>query len=122
MVKETKTLVSIIILGFILTAGIMIHTKNAELKQKKLEAQREYVADQKSACLEIYKEEGEKWNNVNGWRYEEIGDTCFIEYREIPARTQAQCDEDFKNEQGEVIPLFIIDWLNCNSGVFEKQF
>lgn len=122
MVKETKTLVSIIILGFVLIAGIMIHTKNAELEQKKLEAQREYVADQKSACLDIYKQENQKWNNVNSWRYDETGDSCFVEYKETPAKTPEECDELYKNEQGEIVPLFIVDWLNCNSGVFEREF
>ena len=100
----------------------MIHTKNAELKQKKLEAQREYVADQKSVCLDIYKQENQKWNNVNSWRYDEAGDSCFIEYKEIPAKTAEECDELYKNQQGEIIPLFIVDWLNCTNGVFEREF
>lgn len=122
MVKETKNLVSIIILGFILTAGIIVHTNNVRLEQEKLEAQREYIADQKSACLDIYKQENGKWNNVNSWRYDEIADSCFVEYRETEKKTPEQCDEIYKNEQGEVIPLFIVDWLNCNSGIFEREF
>ncbi len=122
-----KNIVTVLIIGIIAMViiamvGITIHSNKAELEQKKLESQREYVADQKSACFEIYKEEGEKWNNVTGWRYEEIGDSCFVEYKETPARTQDQCDQAFKNEEGDLIPIFIVDWLNCNRGVFETEF
>lgn len=117
-----KNIVIVLIIGIIAMVGITIHSNKVELEQKKLESQREYVADQKEACFEIYKEEGKKWNNVTGWRYEEFEDSCLIEYKETPARTEAQCDQAYKNEQGEIIPVFIIDWLNCNSGVFETEF
>ena len=38
------------------------------------ESKREYEAQRKSDCLDIYKVESDKWNNVRGWRYDEDND------------------------------------------------
>lgn len=50
--------------------------KNLEMEQK----QKEYVAQRKSSCLDIYENEHKNWNNVNGWWYKEEDDACVIQY------------------------------------------
>ena len=83
---------------------------------------KEYLAKRKSDCLDIYKTEGAKWNNVNGWRYDDAKDTCYVEYKRSPVKTDAQCDADYKGDDGKVLPIFFKDWLLCKDGLFEKTF
>lgn len=42
---------------------------------------REYIAGRKKDCLEIYKNEGVKWNNTTSYNYIEYTDICSIEYK-----------------------------------------
>jgi len=65
-----------------------------ELEKEKLEKDKEkikilkenddrkYISKRKKECLEIYKIESEKWNNVNWYKYNIEKDECFIEYFE----------------------------------------
>lgn len=93
-----------------------------ELQQTKEKADREFIANEKEACLAIYKQESSKWNNVNGWNYNEYDKTCYIEYKDSPKKTQAQCDESYKGEDGKVFPIFFTDYLLCTEGLFRKSF
>lgn len=90
--------------------------------QEKADADRKFDADQKESCLAIYKQEISKWNNVNGWRYDNIKDLCYVQYKESPKKTNTQCDAEYKGTDGIVQPLFFTDWLNCYEGIFEKSF
>src|SRR5512138_3795381 len=76
------------------------------LQQQQKEVDRRFVADQKDTCLAIYKEIS-KWNNTSGWRYDADSDTCYIQYKESPKKTEAQCDEDYKGDDEKISPLFI---------------
>lgn len=82
----------------------------------------EFKAKQKSACMSIYETENKKWNNVNGWRYDESEDDCFIEYKLSPKLTEAQCDAKYKDENGKLLSGFAMDWFLCKDGLFEKMF
>ncbi len=94
----------------------------ATLKQEKED--KEFDAQQKEACLAIYKQESSKWNNVNGWRYADDQDTCYVEYRLNPSekKTGAECDALYKGDDGIVLFGLIDSWLNCKDGVFENSF
>ena len=89
------------------------------LQQQRKETDRKFVADQKDVCLMIYRETS-KWNNATGWRYDANSDTCYLQYRENPKKTEAQCEENYKGDDEKVLPQLIWDWLLCKEGLFEK--
>jgi hypothetical protein len=91
------------------------------LQQQQKEADRKFAADRKDTCLAIYKETS-KWNDTIDWRYDANSDTCYIQYKESPKKTEAQCDENYKGDDEKVLPLFIRDWILCKVGLFEKPF
>jgi hypothetical protein len=86
-----------------------------EIKQK------EYLAQRKSDCLDIYNTEGAKWENVTGWRFDESNEGCYIRYKENIPKSNAECDEFF-NTEGEFGYLSIISNLLCKEGQFENMF
>lgn len=96
--------------------------QQAELMEKKEQQKREFSASQKESCLAIYKQESSKWNNVDGWRYSEDSNVCYIQYRENSKKTKAQCDAEYKGDDGKVYPWAFMDWMLCNDGLFEKTF
>ena len=89
------------------------------LQQQQKGTDRKFVADEKDACLAIYKETS-KWTNAIGWRYDANSDTCYLQYKESPKKTEAQCDENYKGDDEKVLPLFIWDWILCKEGLLEK--
>lgn len=104
--------------------------KSQELRQKQEEAvqrrereEKEFDAKRKEDCLAIYKVEGAKWNNVNGWRYDEEEDECFIRYKDQKPKTDAQCDESYplRGEDGP-IPYNFHQNILCKDGNFENTF
>lgn len=96
--------------------------QEVEQQAQSKQSEKEYLAKQKDACLGIYKVESDKWNNVSGWRYDELKDTCFIQYRSNPKPTRAECDAKYKGDDGKVPPLFFTEWLLCQDGLFENSF
>lgn len=122
-----------ILIGAVILGGFYYYSqvnkqKSIEKQQqidvlaKKEQENKNYVAEQKSACLSIYETEGKKWNNVNGWRYDDINDVCYVEYKSSPRPTKAECDAKYKDEEGKVYPLLFMDFLLCQDGLFEKSF
>jgi len=122
-----------ILIGCIILGGFYYFTQankqssierqqQAELTEKKEQQKRDFSASQKESCLAIYKQESTKWNNTNGWRYDEVGDTCYIQYKEGTKKTEAKCDADYKGEDGKVYSWAFRDWLLCYDGMFEKSF
>lgn len=96
--------------------------QKAELEEKKEQQKKEFTASQKESCLAIYKQESSKWNNVTGWRYDETDDDCYIQYKSSPKPTKAECDSQYKGEDGKVATFFFTEWLLCQDGLFEKSF
>jgi len=86
-----------------------------ELEQKK------YIADRKNDCLDIYKTENDKWNNVQGWRYDEEDDGCFIKYKDPSPKSKSACEEGYPTS-GEFGYLNLSAKLLCLDGDFEKSF
>ena len=95
---------------------------NEQAVQQKEQQDREFDAKQKESCLAIYKQESSKWSNVDGWRYSDTDDACYILYKETVKKTKAQCDAKYKDSDGKVIPFLFRDYLLCQDGVFEKSF
>jgi hypothetical protein len=93
-----------------------------EQQAKKTQDDKEYAAKQKTACLGIYEAESKNWNNANGWRYDELKDTCYVEYKASPKLTKAECDAKYKGEDGKVPTFFFMEYLLCQDGLFEKPF
>ncbi len=99
-----------------------LQAKNEELIQQKEQHDRDFDASQKEACLAIYKQESSKWNNVDGWRYDAEHNTCYVDYKQNPKKTKAECDNEYKDADGKVMPLFFTDYLLCQEGLFQKSF
>lgn len=98
-----------------------------ERLKKEEESKKEYVAERKTDCLDIYKTEGAKWNNVRSWRYDENVDLCYITYRESNPKSKAQCREDLDAQKAifspDLVPTNIfLSYLNCMEGNFENSF
>ena len=83
---------------------------------------KEYVAKRKGACLQIYKTENNKWNNVNGYEYNEKLDKCYVLYKSQESqRSGEECNKikehmlktgaDIKNIES-IASLFFTDCLN----------
>lgn len=97
--------------------------QSAKATQDKLD----YVAKQKSACLDIYQAESKKWNNTESWNYDEANDNCVITYN-LPAdqkEPKSQCE----SEEASCTKLFkgfnlqcADDYANCLDGTFTKTF
>jgi hypothetical protein len=77
----------------------------------------EFIAKKKNDCLSIYKTEDEKWNNVVGWRYNEDGDECYIEYTEKEPKTEEECDSEIS-----ALASNLRKYTLCMNGKFEKLF
>jgi len=90
--------------------------------EQKEEKDRAFAASQKDSCLSIYKQEASKWNNVDGWRYDEEKNKCYIQYKDLPKKTEVQCDADYKDNDDKIIPVLLRDYLLCTEGLFEKSF
>ncbi len=119
---NTLSIPAAILLGCIILGGFYYFSQVS--KQNSIEEQqaREFISGQKKSCLAIYEQESSKWNNVSGWRYDDINDDCYVEYKSNPKPTIAECDAKYKGEDGEVFSWAIMDWILCQDGLFEKSF
>jgi len=82
---------SFILGGFYYTSQISKQRFIERQQRDRLEQEeKEYMAERERDCLNIYKTESNKWNNVVDWRYIEpsgsifdFGDTCRIIYKDL---------------------------------------
>lgn len=101
---------------------------DAKSEQEKIKAEqdkKEYLADRKNDCLDIYKTESDKWNNVRGWRYDEEDDLCYIRYKDPEPKSDAKCDEDYpvgKRDDFDWGFAFLRRNSLCKEGEFENSF
>ncbi|MBD0327986.1 MAG: hypothetical protein ICV68_16280 [Pyrinomonadaceae bacterium] len=92
--------------------------------QAEIERRREYAAERKDACLNIYKTESDKRKNTTGWRYEEDEDTCYIEYKDNEPAPKEECEEMKPPDTLQPdtwIRLYRLYEL-CMNGRFERSF
>jgi hypothetical protein len=100
-----------------------------ELEQKKQESvvqaeieNKKYFASRKNDCLKIYNTENDKWNNIEGWRYSEKDDLCYIAYKDGEDMTDLECDTKFPTDSDFGRVLFARDNILCKDGKFENSF
>ncbi len=89
------------------------------------QSQKEYIAKRKADCLDIYKIESDKWNNVQGWRYSETDEQCFIRYKDPHPKSDAECDEDYPVGERDDFDwglIFLRQNSLCKDGEFENTF
>lgn len=103
---------------------INIQEKQREDKAKADQAKKEFTAKQKSDCLEIYKTENSKWNNVTGWRYDENLDACYVSYKDSKPKSAEECDKLYPTlPSGDVSTFYPARVAElCKIGEFEKPF
>lgn len=66
----TIIITSIILGGFYYVSQINKQKSIEKQQQAQLESEkRNYIAERKRDCLNIYKTESDKWNNVESWNY-----------------------------------------------------
>lgn len=101
---------------------ILKFEEDRKIEATRLEQEKkEYVADRKADCLNIYKTESDKWNNVKGWRYSEDEDTCLIRYKDPNPKSDAECDKSYPTD-GKLGLIFFFDNSLCKEGEFENSF
>lgn len=121
-------ILGVVILAFILGSNYLNAQNDfarEQAEQARIERDRAYAADQKEACLAIYKQEDSKWNNVRGWRYDATNDTCYVAYKDGEAKTDAECEAEYSEYRDEdgILPLYLYSgYLNCKDGTFENSF
>jgi len=100
--------------------------ENIKIEELKMEKEnKEYASKRRMDCLKIYEAENNKWNNVNGWRYSEEDDICYIKYKDPKPKSAAECDEDWpfgKVGDFDWGSAFFRENSLCKSGEFENQF
>jgi len=92
--------------GLIAASGILgvfyYTTQSNEQQILRSYQEKEYISKRKQECLEIYKIESEKWNNVTGWHYRlpsdnifdtDYADKCVVEYKNT--KTGDNFEKDF---------------------------
>jgi len=95
---------------------------NKEVEKGKTELeQKKYISEKKQDCLNIYKIEDGKWNNVDGWDYDDTKDICYIEYKQTPKKTESECDTSYPTK-GESGYMNLMDNILCKDGLFRKIF
>lgn len=96
--------------------------KEKEIEEARTQqSQKEFQAKRKAECLDIYKTESDKWNNVSGWRYSESEETCYIRYRSPDSKSDAQCDKEYPTD-GTIGTIFLRANFLCKEGEFENSF
>lgn len=101
--------------------------QQVELFAKKELEEKEYIADQKSACLNIYKTESDKWGNVRGWNYNVDTDKCEITYNDPNKKSRAECEQDLEDTKkiygDNPAPSYAFGlYLQCLDGTFVNEF
>lgn len=94
---------------------------------KVVQENKEYVAKQKSACLDVYTTEGNKWNNVSSWNYDEENDNCVVIYKDPKRKTEAQCNKELEESKAifkdTTVPMYVYNiYGRCVDGTFTKTF
>ncbi len=89
-------------------------------KVKADQDKKEYLAKRKTDCLDIYKTESNKWNNVRGWRFDETDETCYIRFKDPKPKSAAECDKLYPTDNKGL--YWITNNLMCKDGEFDNSF
>jgi|SRR3989344_1508578 len=110
MDKNKLVLPISILLGCIVLGGFFyasqISKQNSIEKQQRIDLQaktgqkkRDYIAKRKTDCLAIYKTESAKWNNVQGWEYDEPIDDPALSSYNLSALNPDTCEIIYKDNK-----------------------
>lgn len=103
-------------------------TEEAKAEQ----AKKEYIAERKSECYNLYEKERGKWNNAEGSEYNEKKNVCVIRYKAADEWKGKNCNDylpksDATNfsEGGlseRVQEALLETYLDCTSNTFTKSW
>lgn len=79
---------------------------------------RAYEAERAQACQDVFKRENNRYNNVVTWKYDHDVDGCYVIYRSVPPKTEAQCDSIYPPAE----PTFFDLRLLCHEGKYRTRF
>ena len=83
------TLIMFGLFGLEIYENVQKEQEFAQLLQKEREL-KQYISQRRAECLEIYKVEDDKWDNVEDWRYDyDLYDKCVIQYRNLDKKSQS---------------------------------
>lgn len=112
--------------------GKIEQLKTQELKDQQ---KREYISKRKNDCLQVYKTEDGKWNNVESYEYDEKYDICFVLYKDQGGTNPARCKNlmsdlsKFYDKEGGIPPYGMSaqdfmngEWAACLNGTTRKKF
>lgn len=82
---------------------------------------RDYVAKRKIDCYSFFEKERKQWSNVLGERYDEVDDTCYVQYTDSGGKYWAgtKCEDLIGPKASDS------DYLRhslCTAGKFENSF
>ena len=132
LILPVSILLGAIVLGGFLYASQVSKQRSIE-KQNQLELESkgeqykiEYIAKQKTACLNIYMTESKKWDNVHSWNYNIDTDKCQIIYNKLVIKTEAQCNKEQEelNARGDQTSMSkrVADYFECLDPTFTREF
>ena len=93
------------------------------------EKKKEYAADRRKECLDIWQAESKKWNNVQSWAYYEYKDECEITYK-LPVsdrKSKQQCELEYNTckestSKDSFDTYCFMAELSCIDQTFTKTF
>jgi|SRR3989344_3506182 len=102
------------------------HLQNLEINKEDIR-RGEFIASRKRDCLEIYKTESQKLNNVQDWNYNQSGDKCEITYKDSDALSNFECNKNHEiSIEGISDPQWrakaFHEWVTCTEGIYIKEF
>ena len=138
-IKDNWFKAAIVIVSLILVGGYVSHLERVDDLAEQYELQdrinkqdsekREYIASRKQDCLKIYQTEGDKWNNVHGWSYDDFADICEITYDAPNKKSKEECEQHYKDsikkflEEDELASrVAFTAYTQCLDGVFVNSF
>jgi hypothetical protein len=88
---------------------------------------KEYISKRKSDCMQVYKTEDDKWNNVESYEYVEKIDRCYVLYKsQGRQKDRATCDKISENiRKIDMVDKEIIanlEWVDCMNNLDRKPF
>lgn len=93
----------------------------------KEQQQKEYVAKRKSDCLQVYKTEDAKWNNVSSYEYVEKMDRCYVLYKnQERQKSKEECNKISENmlkiDMVDKDTIANLEWIDCMNNVSRRPF
>jgi hypothetical protein len=102
--------------------------KEQERLAQEIQDKKEYIAERKGECYDIYLQEKKNWNNIKDFRYSEVRDVCLVKYKsDKPAKSEKECREasiniDLPGTELSDWEIYDLYYLDCVKNWFSKEF